>query len=355
MSDLHCHCANLLDPAEYPYASSGSSNHCKASSSMNPKRHHYVPETYLKGFANPDGFLLVGRKDEPERLLPQKPENVGFRKYYYSQYDDQGNRDNRMEALFGKMENCWPKLRSKMAGWNRLSPKDCEELWLFIGTQRVRVPAARDLVEALLAHRSKMDAFALIASGDIPPPPKELEGRLNELVVSIDPRKSIEAMPFLLRELQGIFSRIGLKIIHNVTDVHFLTSDNPVCIFDPRKIQSKLKPYVVTDDGPIQLIFPVDQRTMVCGHTDWRRDFAVRGPRHEKLRDKEAAKRLNSIIARFSYELLVGPTEDHLALLQAHADHSPVLLNALGWTAAEVSGAPTVGFGPRTKKPKWKG
>lgn len=322
---------------------------------MTQKKHHYVPETYLKGFADERGYLNIGRKDDPQRLFPVKPDNVAFKKYYYSQYDGGGNRDDRMEELFGQVENRWPTLRSKLTSWNRLSPKDCEELWLFIGAQRVRVPAARDMVEAMLAHRSKADALALIENGEIPPPPDALKGRLDELLISIDPRKSIEGMPHLLRGMEKIFSRIGLKILHNHTEVPFLTSDNPVCVFDPRPPESKIKPYVLTVDSPIELIFPIDSKTLLRGHTDWRRDFAARGPRHHKLRDVEAAKSINRVIARFAYEVLMGCNNDHLELVRKYSDQSPILQNVSGWTTDQVSGTPMMGFGPRIKKPTWKG
>lgn len=322
---------------------------------MSPKKHHYVPETYLKGFSDAAGFLHVGRKDAPDRLIPLKPDNVGFKKYYYSQYDDAGVRDDRMEELFGQIENGWSALRSKIANWQKLSPKDCEELWLFIGAQRARVPAARDMMESLLAHRSKADLMKLVGSNQIPPPPKELEGRLNELVVSIDPRKSIEGMPHLLRAVTKTFGKIGLRIFHNETGVPFLTSDNPVCIFDPTLRSKDLKPYVLTPGGPIELLFPIDSFTLIGGRTDWRSDFAKRGPRHFKLRDKEVVLSTNRLIARFAYEVLMGSCNNYLSLLKAYSGTSPVLQNVAGWSNKSADGVPTMGFGPRPQKPKWKG
>lgn len=55
-----------------------------------PKRHHYVPVTYLKNFCDGSGQLQVFRKDDPARPFRQRPESTGFERYYYSQFDDEG-------------------------------------------------------------------------------------------------------------------------------------------------------------------------------------------------------------------------------------------------------------------------
>lgn len=49
------------------------------------KRHHYVPVTYLEGFTNANGMITAYLKDDPTRPFEQKPENIAFHKYYYSQ------------------------------------------------------------------------------------------------------------------------------------------------------------------------------------------------------------------------------------------------------------------------------
>lgn len=259
-----------------------------------------------------------------------------------------------MEDLFGQIENGWPFLRSKMTGWQKLSPRECEDVWLFVGAQRVRVPAARDMLESFLAHKSKVDVMKLVESGQVEPPPKELEGRLNELLVSIDPRKSIEGMPHLLSGIATVFSTIGLRIFHNETGIPYITSDNPVCIFDPTLRSRELKPYVLLPGGPVEFLFPVDSFTLLGGKTDRGADFAARGPRHIRLRDRSAVHRANRLIARFSYELLVGCNQEHLGLLKTYSETSPVLQNVSGWSAETVGGVPVMGFGPRPKKPKWK-
>lgn len=258
-----------------------------------------------------------------------------------------------MESLFGQLENGWPALRSKLASWSSLSPKDCEELQLFIAAQRARVPCTRDMMEAFLAHKTKEDLFSLVEHGELDPPPTELASRLDELIVSILPEKSIEGIPHIIRAMGKIFQRVGLKIIKNETNISFITSDNPVCVFDPSVVAKSMQPYVLRAGGPIELIFPVDQKTLVLGHTEMRENYLKHGPRRQRVRESKIISSYNVKIAKFAYHLLIGGSSDHRSLLKAFSDNSPVLQNVSGWSRGNPEGVPVMGFGERYKKPKW--
>ena len=44
---------------------------------------------------------------------------------------------------------------------------------------------------------------------------------------------SLHAMPDLAKGFSIILDQLGFEVLHNKTDVSFLTSDNPVVCFDP--------------------------------------------------------------------------------------------------------------------------
>ncbi len=72
---------------------------------MKKKRHHYVPKAYLKYFCDGKGKLRVYRKDEPDKVIHQSPDNTAFHKYYYSQPLPNGGKDhNTLEDLFAELE-----------------------------------------------------------------------------------------------------------------------------------------------------------------------------------------------------------------------------------------------------------
>ena len=57
------------------------------------KKHHFIPRTYLENFTNEDWKLFFYRKDDPKTPLRMSPDNVGHRRYYYSQPIPGGGRD----------------------------------------------------------------------------------------------------------------------------------------------------------------------------------------------------------------------------------------------------------------------
>lgn len=321
---------------------------------MAAKKHHYVPEAYLKHFADDDGFLWIGRKDDPENPLRMKPENTAFRKHYYSQIDEDGERDNRLEDHFGTYETPWPKVVSKLKAKVGLNPEDLRDLWHFMAVQRARVPAARDAMESMLAHHSMIALRKLEESGEMPPPPEDHPDLLDKIRISIDPRKSIEAMSILLRGVDELKPRLNLEVVHNISGIDFITSDSPMAVFDPSYPEHSLRPYFVEHwDSPIELLFPIDPVTMIRGLSASITSYFDPMPRHVELRSTADAKRMNRISARFGYELLIARDDQNAKLLKAHASQSPIIENAIGWSGGKPSGRLRWNFGPRSKKPKW--
>ena len=112
-----------------------------------PKRHHYVPVTYLKNFCDGSGQLQVFRKDDSARPFRQRPESTGFERYYYSQFDDEGTRDDdRLEAIFSEIETKWPTIVTALANREAMF-EAAPHIITFLGLMRVRVPAFRDPAE----------------------------------------------------------------------------------------------------------------------------------------------------------------------------------------------------------------
>jgi hypothetical protein len=319
------------------------------------KRHHYVPIAYLRRFAGADGRLRLYRKDDASTALRVTPQAALFRKYYYSQpMPDGGRDDHRLEDLFSEIEQDWPGLAQRLADRSHLSPEEVSRLFQFVALQRVRVPAARDMAEAMLAHQVMAEARALDAAGLLLPPPPEVPDIIEKIVVSIDPHMSIHAMTDMMRALAPTFDAIGLEVLQNQTQETFVTSDNPVIIFNSSVPEKQLQPYVLDPAmRSVELLFPIDPKTMLRGHSTLRSDFARRGVRHRPLKSANEVKRMNRLMARFAYEVLIASDDQHAALAQTYAGQSPVLGKAPNQPEGLGKGRLAMTFGPRTRKPRW--
>jgi hypothetical protein len=326
----------------------------------NPKRHHYIPTSYLERFCNAEGGFLAYHKDRPSEPKPLTPENVGHRRYYYSQPTETGRDHNSFETFFSQqLESKWPALVDDMLARKALAPEQISHLVNFIAGQYARVPCTRDALEYLHAERLKLELHHRVATGEIAAPPPEvlelfrekgIDNPFDGLEFSIDPHMSLRGIPETLRHVEDVFEKSTFFLLHNTSGAPFLTSDNPVAWFDPTVSPEHLLPYVHMPDGHVLLLFPVTPWLIVFGGTgydtgDWN---------HIDLPDPRSVATINETICRFAYEWVFAQSRDFGALIERHAALSPVMS-----TRATVApdGTPVMHwhwvFGERRKKPKW--
>jgi Protein of unknown function (DUF4238) len=228
---------------------------------------------------------------------------------------------------------------------------DKEALFLFMMLMRVRVPAARDMVEISLAEQVKATARLLDRLGELPPRPEGIEDILDRLEVSIDPHQSLQAMTSLAQGFSLVLDHLGFEVLHNKTGVGFLTSDYPVIYFDPTVGEGRVSPYQVRPPhGAIELLFPIDAETVLRGRT------GRAGLRHLRLTDPDPAeaRRINRFIVRFGYRLVFARNRSEDAVIARHAATSPVLKSTTvpSLTSGNMIYSECV-FGQRPVKSKW--
>jgi hypothetical protein len=308
------------------------------------KRHHFVPKSYLQAFCNPEGKLLVYRKDDPEKVLKMAPDAIGFEKYYYAQPLPDGGRDtNKLENIFSELEGHWPALVARLTNGEDVNDQ-LGVLFEFMALQRVRVPASRDVTEAALANLVKQTLKQMHVAGKLSPMPAGLG--VSDVTVAIDPHQSIHGMVTQLQvEVAGIIDRVGLWAVRNETGRPFLTSDNPVIWFDETQPEDTRRPYAVKSQGPFILIFPVSPTLVILGAPNHKKVFSRYGLRYSAAPTEDWVAWINEEVSRFAYEAVFAQREGEEEVIRKFASESPVLGQA-------ECGSQMV-FGPRSSLPKW--
>ncbi len=321
----------------------------------NKKKHHYVPVTYLKEFTDSAGKLFVYRKDVSRKVLHQKPENTAFRKYYYAQPLDNGERNlNALEDQFSTYEAKWKRFLEKARKYE-VGSSELETLIQFIILQHVRVPATRDMVELHLADQVKATAESLDRLGELPPPPKGFEDILSKANFTIAPFKSLQIMKNIAEEFGSILARLGFGILINKTDLPFITSDNPVVWFDPKYEERDIVPYTVSRNGGVFLVFPLSKDMIVIGSTVDKSAFDQNGLMAGSISSKKEIGELNRLIAKFSYEAFFASEKgDNMKLLEEFADFSPTV-NKYDQSTNGLNALPKRLFAKRREKARWEG
>jgi hypothetical protein len=318
------------------------------------KRHHFIPKAYLNAFCDPKGRVLVYRKDEPKKALHLVPDATQFRGYYYSQPTPAGAQDNNtLEDLFSTIESQWPETVEKLHRREDANER-LENIYEFMSLQRVRVPASRDLSEAILARTVKDTMQNMLATGKLPPPPASLKDFPNQVNVAIDPHQSIHAMVAMLQGMAKLYARLGFAAVHNETKQSFLTSDNPVLWFDPLLPFHEQRPYTANPNGTMFLFFPISPRLALIGSTEYQETFRRYGMLHNDVPDENWVEAMNAQVCRFGYEAIIASCTGQEELITRYADISPVHEAISLPTSQGIATIHQQVFGKRKLKPKWK-
>lgn len=104
-----------------------------------PKRHHYLPEVYLKGFCR-DGGLWVHDFTKVNTFGTQ-PLNVTVESYYYSIVRKDGVRDNAIESFLARVESSVRETLEGLREQQLPGEHARAQLALFITLMIGRVPA----------------------------------------------------------------------------------------------------------------------------------------------------------------------------------------------------------------------
>jgi len=296
------------------------------------RRHHFLSVTYMNGFCNVEGRLWVYRHDKPEAPHLSQPSAIGYQNHYYSQKLPDGGIENVLyEDLWGLIETVWPEtLRAIRA--RRLSPAISFNALGMASLARVRVPAARECHEVILARKLRAEAIALERIGHLPPEWAQYAGMLDIVPVGINPQETLRTMGQDFRAFGDLCFRLGFEIIHNKTSIPFVTSDNPVAYYDPRSRVEFRTPYGEQD--PVELIFPLDVDTLLRGSTNLMPANVI--THHREVADPSVIRAFNRTTAQFSYRFLLSQDRSVDKLAQRHARLVPTASVDVRQTEREI-------------------
>lgn len=111
-----------------------------------PKRHHYLPEFYLKGFVRDDLLWLFDRKSQQYRR--QSPKNTTVIGQYYTITTETGEPDFSIEAHLSDSESEAAPIIGKLNAGEMISPDERVALAYFLALLLSRTPKhAREIDE----------------------------------------------------------------------------------------------------------------------------------------------------------------------------------------------------------------
>lgn len=216
----------------------------------NPKRHHYLPEFYLKKFAYGNKFWVYDREKDEYRL--QTPKNTAVQGYYYSYIDEAGNRNTEIEEILSYIEGETKPIIENVHNNKAINRDEKNILAIFVSLLKLRVPEfEKTYNEATEKTIKKIMKFYFLNEDMAKELIKKTEEKRN-IKLEVDPKDLIDivqnekynlqfdrihSLQALLQNSQkfsSYFLEMDWMILKASKGFQFITSDDPFVLVPPK-------------------------------------------------------------------------------------------------------------------------
>ena len=194
---------------------------CKDNS---PKSHHFVPESYLKRFADPSGFLHIYDRTANQWRKAKPKEVMHIRYYYRQEWAPPGVDQNIAEIVLGE----WLDNLAKNAiddlmftPWE-LAEEKFATLLQYLEFQRIRVP--RQAEAAMMLMRQTILRLA--------PPDIAVEVDAGKFQLSMNKSARFDYMRMMVGQFLPWFGRMEWEIIEAEKGSAFIATDSPLSFYN---------------------------------------------------------------------------------------------------------------------------
>jgi hypothetical protein len=239
-----------------------------------PKKHHVVPQYYLKGFTDPADPELVYVFRRGERPFRTGVKGVAFINDFYTYTDDAGNKHSIERDLADKIEGPTNEVLAKLRALQPITLLEKAVLARYISVMLTRVPRHRQRAEAWLPEvvedfRPQLSVILDELMANAPPAIESREELLARGQAYLDQYKATPpdhlSVGLVSDKYAHVFANMKWVFFTAPMSSHrgFLTSDNPVFFFEDVGLVGK--------DGPsemVEVIFPIS--TQLALWATWR-------------------------------------------------------------------------------------
>ncbi len=216
-----------------------------------PKRHHYVPQFYLKSFANDrEQIWVYDRKTREYRQ--QSVKDTAVQQNYYRVRTKDGKHSTEIEKFFSQVEGLACAAMSKLERGEELTEEERGNIALFVSFQMTRVPdfekRMNEADEKLIKRMNKMSFHSVEAAkavldklnkdtgddgNDVSPEEMYEFIQQERYTVQFPRERMVRTMLELGYDLARYFVQMDWLLLRTSKEGSFVTSDNPYTLFPP--------------------------------------------------------------------------------------------------------------------------
>jgi len=294
-----------------------------------PRRHHYLPISYLRRFTDDgtdDGQLWLF--DIDDRVMRQlRPINTGIQKHYNALKNKDGTRDLRIERALCEIEGAAVPILDKIERRETLTKAERDKLAFFVAAQMHRVPTFEAEVGKIVESTTKMSMRMLLGNPARAAAAMERFEKETGEKVGLTPEKmadfvtsdrfkvvatrnaSLHMMVAQAPKMAGYFQQMDWGFFYAPTGSAFITSDNPFYLMPPSDIDWKPKLYGIGVLTPgTRKIFPLSPRVCLAM-------FDRGETTHYGEASPESVRDANIGIAADAFRFVIGREESQIRWL----------------------------------------
>lgn len=284
----------------------------------NPKRHHFVPESYLKGFLEEGTEFLNIYSKRSDLWRRQKPKKVMVRnKFYHQEWAPEGVDKNILEKMLGASlePDGLEALKKLIEEPSTLNDNHTADILEYIQFQRTRVPRQADMAKDLAKKAITREML------------KTSTGReaLKHGKLIIEDSFRFDFMIAVHGVLAPYFSKMIWQIVEAEPGASFVTSDSPVSFYNV-DFRPPTEPGVALYGTKV--LFPINKKfLLVMLHSEYmtgEKSASESMPetvavddgeielRHGLVWDKAAVSKHNWVMLQLSQDMIVGESKEVL-------------------------------------------
>ncbi len=219
---------------------------------MAKKRHHYIPQFYLKGFVDPQNepYIWVYDKDNG-RIIKSSAKDIAVEKHYFSFIDKLGRRDSEtLENFLEKTETEAAPVINKLLKEESLNEEEQVSFAFFVALMMMRTPNYRKNTETLMTETIKKISMIMAShkegfesemknferdTGEKIESVEELRKfmQAGEYDIKVNPNVTLAMSMSHIEPIAEVFYKMRWRFLKATDDYKFLSGDNPLFYFDP--------------------------------------------------------------------------------------------------------------------------
>jgi hypothetical protein len=277
---------------------------------MRFEKQHYLSQFYLKGFgkrnSNPKSEAIQNWVYfiNEKKVKLKEPKNIAYKSHMYSKIKGNKKYDHTLEKYFGDIENAvaplFIKISDQVKKWNttnstfNFEQKDKILLILFVFWSMKKTPAIKEKIVHEIHRKIKDDIGVnyLLYSSEIS---EFVNKSYVDSIPNLDGNNDLEMFNILLNK--------NIYFITSSSGTSFLTSDNPVVVFNPTGTNG-----IIHERS--EIYFALNHEILLMLHE------SGSTVRIFSLPDEEQ-KEVNKLIAKNANELIVSFDKENLVSSQA--------------------------------------